>query len=275
MSLACGHCGYKSNEIKGGGAIPRLGTRITLNVTCTDDLAREVLKSDTAGVSIPELDFVLQEGGLDGVYTTIEGLISKMYQRLLDANPFGSGDSSTKHHLHTEEGNHYKNYQSFLLKLHQMANGQILPFTVIITDPMSNSFIGPIPKHAMALASQAQQDGNMNCYQSYIDPTMTVEQFERTYEMNDALGLNDIQTEHYQQYARNEDITYYATDQLQELPDRITTPHIRAPDHPLQVAKGTNHGDTTLMGPASTQFAIPSIALRTTHPTNKSTAKQD
>jgi len=56
MSLLCENCGYKSNEIKGGGAIPKYGTRISLSVRGPDDLAREVLKSDTAGFAIPELE---------------------------------------------------------------------------------------------------------------------------------------------------------------------------------------------------------------------------
>ena len=104
MSMVCEHCGYKSNEVKGGGAIPRYGTKITLNVTNPDDLAREVLKSDTAGIVIPELGLELNEGGLDGVYTTIEGLIEKMRDRLKQANPFGSGDAAHKQHISNDGG---------------------------------------------------------------------------------------------------------------------------------------------------------------------------
>lgn len=39
MSLSCDKCGYKSNEIKTGGAIPAQGRRITLKVTDPDDLS--------------------------------------------------------------------------------------------------------------------------------------------------------------------------------------------------------------------------------------------
>jgi zinc finger protein len=98
MALFCEKCGYKSNEIKGGGAIPKFGTKITLRITSEDDLAREILKSDTAGIAIPELELELDEGGLDGVYTTVEGLLEKLHDRLTKANPFGSGDSATKQH---------------------------------------------------------------------------------------------------------------------------------------------------------------------------------
>jgi C4-type Zn-finger protein len=44
------------------------------------------------------LELELDEGGLDGVYTTVEGLLEKLHDRLTKANPFGSGDSATKQH---------------------------------------------------------------------------------------------------------------------------------------------------------------------------------
>ena len=78
MSLDCEYCGYKSNEIKGGGAIPKFGTKVTVAINGPDDFGREVLKSDTAGLSIPELELELEEGSLDGLYTTVEGLMKKV-----------------------------------------------------------------------------------------------------------------------------------------------------------------------------------------------------
>ena len=81
MSLDCEHCGYKSNEIKGGGAIPKFGTKVILNVQGPQDFGREVLKSDTAGLEIPELELELEEGSLDGLYSTVEGLLKKVSVR--------------------------------------------------------------------------------------------------------------------------------------------------------------------------------------------------
>lgn len=37
-----------------------------------------MFKSETAGVSIPELDLELCHGTLGGVYTTVEGLLEKV-----------------------------------------------------------------------------------------------------------------------------------------------------------------------------------------------------
>ena len=62
MSNACETCGYRSSDIKAGGAISEQGTHITLNVSEQDDLKRDIIKSDTASVSIPEADLEVTTG---------------------------------------------------------------------------------------------------------------------------------------------------------------------------------------------------------------------
>lgn len=265
MSMLCEACGYKSNEIKGGGGIPKYGTKITLAVTSPDDLAREVLKSDTAGLAIPELDLVLEEGGLDGLYTTIEGLLKKVRDRLGSANPFGSGDSAKKQHSTNDGGDfsgispNHARYLAFLEKLKDMSEGRILPFTLEISDPLSNSFIGPVPKDAIALSFQAEKEGNNSCYGTYVDSGMQIDEYERTHDQNEILGLNDMKTERYQ-----EGLTDYGTDQMEEIPDRIRRIDVRGPDHPHEVGKAPVEGDTTVMGAGSLNFAVPSIGTRGT-----------
>ena len=93
MSATCEECGYKSNEVKGSGEIKSHGTKIALRVETINDMSRHVVKSDTACVVIPEIDFQLQESGL-GVYTTVEGLLVSIHDRLKEANPFASPESS-------------------------------------------------------------------------------------------------------------------------------------------------------------------------------------
>lgn len=44
MATDCDHCGYKTNEVKGGGGIEDKGRRIILKVENVDDLSRDVLK---------------------------------------------------------------------------------------------------------------------------------------------------------------------------------------------------------------------------------------
>ena len=51
MCDSCDVCGYKSSEIKGGGAISEQGRLITVQVTEQEDLRRDVIKADSAVVS--------------------------------------------------------------------------------------------------------------------------------------------------------------------------------------------------------------------------------
>jgi zinc finger protein len=53
------------------------------------DLNRDVFKSDTAKFTIKELDFDMAAGSLGSLYTTIEGLLAKLYDELETNNPFG------------------------------------------------------------------------------------------------------------------------------------------------------------------------------------------
>ena len=46
MSTACDACGYRSNDVKTGGEIGEFGKKIILNVKDSEDLSRDILKSD-------------------------------------------------------------------------------------------------------------------------------------------------------------------------------------------------------------------------------------
>ena len=270
MSLFCESCGYRSNEVKGGGAIPEYGTKITVHVRTPEDLAREVLKSDTGGIQIPEIDMELMEGGLDGLYTTIEGLLKKVHTRLKEANPFGSGDAATKQHRDNDaEGGAFSkpsethvNYMKFLDQLKNMANANILPFTLIISDPLSNSFVGPVPEDAVRLALQAEQEDSRQCYEDYVDTGMEVEEYVRSFEQNEDLGLNDIKVENYQE--DQEDRIDYGTSIPAALSDRLARADLdrRGPDHPHKVGMAPVEGDTTKMGADSVTFATPGMQQR-------------
>lgn len=51
-------------------------------------MKRDLFKSDTASVLIPEFELELNHGTLGGVYTTIEGLFEKILDNLRDNNMF-------------------------------------------------------------------------------------------------------------------------------------------------------------------------------------------
>ncbi len=266
MSMTCDKCGYKSNEIKGGGGIPKYGTRIILNVSTTEDLKREILKSDSAGISIPEVELEMEEGGLGGVYTTVEGLLKKIGERLNICNPFNVGDSAMKQH-ETNDGGAFSppsssttRYMDFLTTLDQMRQGRKLPFTLCMDDPLSNSFIGPVPEVSILLSKKAEREDNNKCLDEYVDPGIQIEEYTRSKDQDEILGLIDMKTENYRRPVRgtesDEDI-YRGTDSPNELPDRLMGSQRRCSDHPHETAKGSQKYDSTIMGKGSLSFARP------------------
>ncbi|KIL58629.1 hypothetical protein M378DRAFT_170376 [Amanita muscaria Koide BX008] len=174
MSTNCDHCGYRDNEVKSGSAISEKGKKITLKVEDREDLSRDILKSETAGLTIPDIDLVLTHGTLGGRFTTLEGILDQIYEELSDkvlavATTAGSqsvegGDSKTD-----EER---AKFEKFLRDLKEIKSAS-RPFTLILDDPVANSYI-------------------QNLYAPDPDPNMTIEWYERTWEQNEELGLNDM-----------------------------------------------------------------------------------
>lgn len=168
MAFSCEGCGYRSVEIKSGGATEAQGQRLTLRVDRPEDLSRDVLKSDTASVEIPELGLELSPGTLGGKFTTVEGLIQNIRDQMASVNPF-SGDS-----MATDEA---LKWMQFHERLALLISGEV-PFTLVIDDAVSNSYI-------------------QNLCAPEPDPRLRIEHYDRTFEQNEELGLNDLVTENY------------------------------------------------------------------------------
>ena len=67
MATVCDICGNKTNEVKSGGGIGAKGRLITLTVEDpATDLGRDVLKSETCSVEVPELELQVGAGVLGG-----------------------------------------------------------------------------------------------------------------------------------------------------------------------------------------------------------------
>ena len=94
MVSDCASCGFKDSEVKPGGNMSEKGRRVKLRVDKLSDLKRDLLKSDTAGVEIPELDLEVVAGSLGGKYTTVEGLLNNIKDKLMESS-FAGGDSAT------------------------------------------------------------------------------------------------------------------------------------------------------------------------------------
>lgn len=169
MATNCDSCGHRTNEVKSGGATEELGTRITLNLTDPSDMTRDVLKSETCSILIPELEFELGMAALGGKFTTLEGLLKDIKELIVSKNPFICGDSSN-----TEQ---VQKLRDFGGKIDKIVAGE-MPVHVVLDDPAGNSYL-------------------QNVYAPDPDPEMTVEKYTRTFEQNEELGLNDMKTENY------------------------------------------------------------------------------
>uniref|UniRef100_A0A5B7BA03 Putative zinc finger protein ZPR1 isoform X1 n=1 Tax=Davidia involucrata TaxID=16924 RepID=A0A5B7BA03_DAVIN len=167
MASTCDGCGYRNSELKPGGRVPAKGKKITVCVKNINDLSRDVIKSDTASVSVPELDLELASGTLGGVVTTVEGLITKISESLERVHGFTFGDS-----LDDGQRSRWQDFRARLNKLLSMEE----PWTLIIDDALANSFVAP--------ATDDIKD----------DHQLTSEDYERSWEQNEELGLNDIDT---------------------------------------------------------------------------------
>lgn len=171
LAFTCDKCNFRSVEIKPSGPIEDHGSKITLRVTNDEDLKRDVLKGSFASVELVELGLKAQAGTMGGVFTSLEGLLVKMFDQMKSAAGHltgDAGDSETKAKV-----------TQMLETMERYTKGFDMPFTIVIDDPTSNSYI-------------------QNYYAPDPDPEMKVEQYERTKEQNDELGLTDMCTEGYE-----------------------------------------------------------------------------
>jgi len=182
MAFNCEACGFKHNEVKGGGAISEFGKKISLSVPRKSDdeesydldMRRDVVKSTSAGLFIPEIDLEVTHGSLGGTYTTVEGLLQAAYDKLFEGDiaSFYKGDSA--------ENERRKRFDEFQKKFERIINGE-MAFTLILDDPLDNSYMysptAPEP-----------------------EPRLSITCYERTYMHNEEFGLNDMKTENYDSF---------------------------------------------------------------------------
>ncbi|XP_078062336.1 zinc finger protein ZPR1 isoform X1 [Mustelus asterias] len=171
MATNCEACGHRTNEVKSGGATEPLGTKITLRITDPSDMSRDLLKSETCAIFIPELEFELGMGILGGKFTTLEGLLTDVKELIVVKNPFIAGDSSAPERS--------EKLREFGQKLNEIISGK-REAHIILRDSAGNSYL-------------------QNLYAPDPDPEMKIEKYERTFEDNEELGLNDMNTEDYKE----------------------------------------------------------------------------
>ena len=131
MCTTCDLCGARSNEVKSGGGMEELGKKITLNVTDPSDMSRDVLKSDTCSIAIPELDFEMGGMSVGGKFTTLEGLLTDILDQV-ERNSLWSGDAAAPDVA--------ERMKDFKAKFEECIAGKG-KFTLILDDPAGNSYV--------------------------------------------------------------------------------------------------------------------------------------
>jgi len=172
-SIVCENCGYRSNEVKTGGVFPEKGKRIILEVNNIEDLSRDILKSDTCAVHSDELEMSVQPGTLGGRFTTLEGLLTEVRDQLrgqifdIDDEAHIGGDS-----MATSEK---EIWSRFFGRLDAAIKGE-MKFVITLEDPLASSYVQSLDN-------------------SKPDPQLRIEEYTRTEEEEEELGLKDMKTE--------------------------------------------------------------------------------
>ncbi len=172
-AVTCPACGYKTSDVKTGGEVPENGQRIWLEVKDPIDLRRDILKSETCLLMIPACKVEVVPGTMGGRFTTVEGLLTQirddLHSSIFDVgDEEGSGgDSMPKE---KKQG-----WGVFFTQLDKAIHGEI-QYTIIMEDPLSSSYI----------QSLTAPDP---------DPQIRTEEYERTAEEEEELGLADMKTQ--------------------------------------------------------------------------------
>lgn len=160
MSFSCDHCGFENNEIQPGGEIDEKGVKITLSVKNVNDLNRKVVKSDYTSVRFVELDFEIPAKSQKGEVTTLEGIIDRAIEGLLQDQP-------VRRIQHPEVAEQIDTFIETKLKKLKLVDS---PFVVVLEDISGNCRVeNPNAPHA--------------------DHQVTMTQFVRTQQQNRDLGM--------------------------------------------------------------------------------------
>lgn len=177
IATVCDHCGYRTSDVKTGGAIPEKGKRITLAIKSLEDMSRDILKSESCALRSLDLGLEVQPGTLGGRFTTVEGLLTQVRDQLrgqifdVGNEDLAGGDSMTS--------DTKTRWDKFFDTLDRAIKAEF-PYSITLEDPLANSFV-----------QKNVDDGD--------DPQITTEEYERTEEEIDDLGLNEMKTEGYEE----------------------------------------------------------------------------
>lgn len=159
-AFECPHCGERNNEVQFAGELQPRGCSYSLHFSAGDQkmLNRQVVKSESATIKIPELDFEIPPEAQRGSLSTVEGILTKAVDDLQALQ-----EERKKVDSQTAEA-----IDQFLLKLKACATGDS-SFTFNLDDPAGNSFIE-------------------NPFAPSPDPSLTIKFYKRSPEQQASLG---------------------------------------------------------------------------------------
>ncbi|KAL8769524.1 MAG: hypothetical protein Q9209_004585 [Squamulea sp. 1 TL-2023] len=171
-AVMCTECNYRSSDVKTGGEIPPLGKKIYLDVREPLDLQRDILKSETCFLKIDEIDVEVAPGTMGGRFTTVEGLLMQIRDdtrgTVFDTDdPDGSGGDSMP-------APKREAWNRFFEKIDKAIKGE-LEYTILLEDPLGNSYV-------------------QNPWAPERDERLREEEYVRSKEVEDDLGLSDMRT---------------------------------------------------------------------------------
>jgi zinc finger protein len=146
MALNCEDCAFRNSEVNFGGEIQPKGERMTLVVNSTDDLNRQLIKSDSASLFVPKLDFEIPRTTQRGSVSTIEGVLKTAAESLETLQPerLRLGDIDNFHRCR-KVINQLKRYAGDEAldddDDDEEEKASIFPYEIILDDPAGNSFI--------------------------------------------------------------------------------------------------------------------------------------
>lgn len=171
-AVVCLECNYRSSDVKTGGEIPPKGKRIWLTVREPIDLKRDILKSETCLLKISACDVEAVPGTMGGRITTVEGLLTQIRDDLRktifeDDDEEGKGGDSM-----LEEKR--QGWQKFFTRLDGAIQGEF-EYEILLEDPLGNSYV-------------------QNLMVPEPDPGLREEDYVRSAEEEDELGITDMKT---------------------------------------------------------------------------------
>ena len=77
MSFSCEQCGYSNNDIQSAANLAEQGIKLTCRVNEASQLDRQLIKSEWATITIPEINLEIPPQTQQGTLNTIEGMLRK------------------------------------------------------------------------------------------------------------------------------------------------------------------------------------------------------